>query len=175
MKKALKNPWVLGIGTTVVGGVILSFVIDWMNGVNRSSTLKMVVTFMGDVVVAFLNFNLKVWWVLVSITVLVLGFFLFVKIYDAKTQSTTPAFLEYKKDFISGFSWEWEYKKNYDGKYVITNLHPVCSKCGMILKWDVWEVECLRCKTTKLWDESCRHDVQMLIEDNIKNERFPKQ
>ena len=67
MKKFLKNPWVLAIGSTVIGGVLLSFVLDWIKGVDWLSTLKTVVNFIINAVVAFLNFELKVWWVLVAI------------------------------------------------------------------------------------------------------------
>ena len=48
MKKFIKNPWVLGIGTTVIGGIILSFVLDWIKGVDWLSTLKAVVKFIVD-------------------------------------------------------------------------------------------------------------------------------
>lgn len=46
-----------------------------------------------------------------------------------------------------GYSWEWTYSKMYDGKYTISNLHPVCTKCGMRLKQGGLygtEMECLR-------------------------------
>ena len=57
MKKFIKNPWILGIGTTVVGGVLLSFVMDWINKVDWLSTLKTVLKFIGNAIVAFLNFE----------------------------------------------------------------------------------------------------------------------
>lgn len=52
MKKWAKNPWVLGIGTTVIGGVLLSF----------------------------LNFEIKVWWLLIAIAIIVVGLFVVAKI-----------------------------------------------------------------------------------------------
>ena len=39
MKKWAKNPWVLGIGTTVIGGVLLSLLLDWIQGIDWLSTL----------------------------------------------------------------------------------------------------------------------------------------
>lgn len=34
MKKWAKNPWVLGIGTTVIGGILLSLLLDWIQGID---------------------------------------------------------------------------------------------------------------------------------------------
>ena len=36
MKKFLKNPWVFTIGTTVIGGVLLTLVNDWIKKVDGS-------------------------------------------------------------------------------------------------------------------------------------------
>ena len=79
--------------------------------------------------------------------------------------------LQYTKDYMLGYSWEWTYSKMYDGKYTISNLHPVCTKCGMRLKQGGLygtEMECLRCNTTQNWEDSVAYDAQLLIEDNIR-------
>lgn len=179
MKKFAKNPWVLGIGTTVIGGVLLSFVLDWIKGVDWLSTLKAVTKFIGDAIVAFLNFELKVWWVLVAIALLIVALIIISKILDAKDKSNPLPFLSYTKDSVLGYTWEWDYRHTYDGKYTITNLHPVCSRCGMILK-QVFTVngiamKCLRCNTTQKWEDSCQTDAQMLIEDNIRKKYLQNQ
>lgn len=178
MKKFLKNPWVLAIGSTVIGGVLLSFVLDWIKGVDWLSTLKTVVNFIINAVVAFLNFELKVWWVLVAIALLFAALIIYSKILDAKQKDTPIPFLTYTKDSMLGYAWEWEYQKTYDGKYSIANLHPVCSKCGMILKQGGsfgMEMQCLRCNTTKKWEYHYLTDAQMLIEDNIKKKYLQNQ
>ena len=171
MKKFVRNPWFLGIGTTVVGGVILSFVLDWIKGVDLLSTLKTVLNFIGDFIVSCLNFELKVWWLLIAVALIILGLFVMAKVSKVKHQNAPPFFLTYKKDFLLGYTWEWEYTKGYDGKYSISNLHPICSECEMILKQCGSygsQMECLRCGKTKQWTNSLRDDARMLIEDNIK-------
>ena len=171
MKKFIKNPWTLGIGTTVIGGVLLSFVMDWIKKVDWLSTLKAVLQFVGNAIVAFLNFDLKVWWVLVVLALLFAALLIYVKILDTKQKDTPIPFLSYTKDSMLGLAWEWEYSKTYDGKYTISNLHPVCSNCGMRLKQGGMyglEMECLRCNTTKKWEDHYLTDAQLLIEDNIK-------
>lgn len=178
MKKFAKNPWVLGIGTTIIGGVLLSFLLDWIKGINWLSTLKSFFEVIVNALMAFLNFELKVWWVLVAIVFVIVAFFVIAKIYDAKSKNDTPAFSSYTKDCVLGYMWEWEYAKNFEGKYTISNLHPVCSKCGMRLKQDGAygrEMTCLRCNTNKSWKDSYLTDAQMLIEDNVKKKYLQKQ
>lgn len=168
MRKRLKNPWILGIGTTVIGGVLLSFVLDWIKGVDWLSTLKTVINFIFKAFVTFVTFELKVWWVLIAIALIVVALVIVAKFHDTKPQLS---FLSYTKDSVLGYTWEWEYKKTYDGKYTICNLHPVCSTCGMRLKQvGVYgdQMDCLRCNTSYEWDYSYLTDAQMLIEDNIK-------
>lgn len=92
MKKFAKNPWVLGIGTTIIGGVLLSFLLDWIKGINWLSTLKSFFEVIVNALMAFLNFELKVWWVLVAIVFVIVAFFVIAKIYDAKSKNDTPAF-----------------------------------------------------------------------------------
>lgn len=171
MKKLIKNQWVLGIGTTVIGGVLLSFVMDWINKVNWLSTLKAALQFIGHAIVAFLNFELKVWWILVALALLFVALVIYVKFLDTKQESTPIPFLSYTSDSLLGFTWEWEYTKNYEGKYTISNLHPICSKCGMTLRQGGsygLQMKCLRCNITKDWKSECLTDAQLLIEDNIK-------
>lgn len=111
MKKFIKNPWTLGIGTTVIGGVLLSFVMDWINKVDWLSTLKTVLKFIGNAIVDFLNFELKVWWMLVVLVLLFAALLIYVKILDTKQKDTPIPFLSYTKDSMLGLSWEWEYRK----------------------------------------------------------------
>ena len=172
MKSFFKKPWVIAIATTVVGTVLATFAVDWIRGVDWSSTLKVVASFLGNVISGFLTLELKVWWILAFLFVVIVGFILFVKIYDTKPKSTAPSFLAYKKDFLLGYTWRWEYEKGYDGKYNIVQLRPVCSTCGMTLKVGVWNAECLRCNNALPWDESKRRDAHMLILDNIETKCF---
>lgn len=175
MKKFFKNPWTLGIGTTVIGGIALSFILDWIKGVDWLSTLKTVVNFIINAIVSFLNFELKVWWILIAVALIVLSLVFIAKYYDEKSKNEEPSFLSYTKDSVLGYTWEWEYSKGYDGKYSIKNLHPVCSKCGMILKQCGMyglQMECLRCRKIFNWKETLRTDAQMLIEDNIRKNYF---
>ena len=108
---------------------------------------------------------------MVAIALIVVVLIIIAKFLDAKEKSIAIPFMSYTKDFVLGFNLEWEYRKTYEGKYTIFNLHPVCSKCGMRLKQSGMyglEMKCLRCNTTKKWEDHNLTDAQLLIEDNIK-------
>lgn len=173
--KFIKNPWVLGIGTTVIGGIILSFVLDWVIEVDWLNTLKAAVRYIVDDIITFLNLEIKVWWLLVAIALVVVVLFIIVKFLDAKEENFSKPFLSYTRDSALGLDWKWEYSRNYDGKYTISNFHPVCSKCGMRLKQSGMygrEMICLRCNTINKWENHYLTDAQLLIEDNIKKRLF---
>ena len=53
MKKFIKNPWVIAVGSTVIGGVLLSFVLDWIKGVDWLSTLKVVIKFIANIIAIY--------------------------------------------------------------------------------------------------------------------------
>ena len=145
---------------------------DWIEKVDWLSTLKAVICFIANAVLAFLNFELKIWWVLVAVSLIVVVMIVISKVLDARESNQSIPFLNYTKDYVLDFSWEWEYQQTYDGKYSITNLHPVCSNCGMILKKGhtiySLEMKCLRCNIAYKWENDYLTDAQMLIEDNIK-------
>ena len=64
MKKWAKNPWVLGIGRTVIGGVLLSLLLDWIQGIDWLRTFKNVMRFIFNGVVSFGSIiNSVGWWI----------------------------------------------------------------------------------------------------------------
>ena len=133
MKRFFKSPWTLGIGTTVIGGVILSIVLDLIKQVSILSTMKSFFVSAGKFIVAFLNFEIKVWWLLIAIVVFVAILWIIKRCYTAKENNSQPSFLSYTQDYLLGYSWEWTWEKDWDGKYGVKNLHPVCSKCKTLL------------------------------------------
>lgn len=152
--------------------------LDWIKGVDLMSTFRGVIEFIVKYIVAFLNAELKVWWVLVAVVLIVVVLIIIVKFLDTKEKSTSIPFMGYTKDFVMGFNWEWEYRKMYDGNYTISNLHLVCLKCSMRLKQSGmygWEITCLRCNTSQKWEDHYLTDAQLLIEDNIKKKFFQNQ
>lgn len=174
MKKILKNPWVLGIGTTVIGGVLLSFILDWIKGVNWLSTLKTVVKFIVNIVSTILNFELKLWWILLGIGIIIVALIVISKIYEAKQESGDPEFLSYKEDYFGSWRWSWDWRFNkYDMKWHIDDDSVVahCPKCDTPMFHDYHDTafECPRCqfKTDYRSKHKTRRDVKVLIIDNL--------
>lgn len=90
MKKWSKNPWVLGIGTTVIGGILLSLLLDWIQGIDWLSTFKNVMRFIFNGIVSFLNFEIKVWWLFIAIAIIVVGLFVVAKISGSQLNNIPP-------------------------------------------------------------------------------------
>ena len=111
MKKFFKSPWTLGIGTTVIGGVILSIILDLIKQVSVLSTMKSVFVFIWNCIVAFLTFEIKVWWLLIAVIVVVAILCVVSKYNNAKEDNNQPSFLYYKQDYLLGYSWEWAWEK----------------------------------------------------------------
>ena len=172
MKKFMSNPWVIGIGSTAIGGLV----VWWLTNAECLNTINALICFATNTGLAFLNFELKVWWVLVAIVLVAVLFFIMAKYSGVQAEREFPTFLHYTKGSAVGYMWEWSYEKTIDGKYAISGLHPVCPECGMRLKQDgVYgqEMRCLRCNKTLRWKDSLLTDARMLIEDNIRRNYQP--
>lgn len=185
MKNKIKNffmhPWIVGIGTgTVV--LILTVLVDLITAVKIFSTLQKVITVIWKAILAFLNYKLKVWWVLIGLAVVVFVLYLFVKYneYEQKLkENNKPPFLEYTQDYILGYNWKWVWEKDIYGKYGAENLQPVCSHCKtpLVDDWGVYGrgCKCLRCN--KIYNGSMPDfdHVKMMIHDNVKRKYFPNE
>lgn len=178
IKNFLMNPWTVSIGA----GLIVLFVtiaIDLITAVAILSTLKKVITTIWTGILAFLNYKLKVWWVLIGVAVVVFGLYLYVKYieYEQKLkENNKPPFLEYTQDFILGYNWKWVWVKNIYGEYGAENLQPVCSHCKtpLVDNWGVYGkgYKCLRCN--KIYSSSIPDfdHVKIMIHDNTKRKYF---
>lgn len=109
MKKFLYNPWTIGIGTTLLA-FFLPIVWDLIKGLEILTTTKEILSFLLNIVLAFLNFEIKAWWLLIAVAVLALALYIAAKIADVKAENQ-PAFLRYTKDTIQGWCWEWNWQK----------------------------------------------------------------
>ena len=149
MKKFLKSPWTISIVSTLFGSV-LTIIYDIFKGKKILSTLLNILCGIWNFIISVLNFELKLWWVLLGIALLILVLWIVVKIKEFGEEG--PEFLRYTKDTIQGWAWEWTWCKNYEGKYVVDDLHPVCESCGTPLaaKHDYQSsLYCVRCGWTR--------------------------
>lgn len=183
MRRKLKtfwgNPWTVAIGSGLVLS-LLSVIIDVINKERLFSTIIRVFLAIWAAVIIFLNFELKVWWVLIGVSVLFLALYLWAKYLDLKQSAQRePEFTKYTQDMILGYKWKWSWEKNYyDGKYRIGNLHPICEKCDTPLTYSnngCGRLTCLRCQQI-YWKELPAFDnVKMMISDNVRRKYFPNE
>ena len=173
------HPWIVGIGTgTVV--LFLTILVDLITAVKLFSTIKRVITTIWKAILAFLNYKLKVWWVLIGLAVVVFGLYLFVKYieYEQKQkENNKPPFLEYTQGHILGYSWKWAWRQNVYGKYEVDDLHPVCSRCGTPIVNNMrgcgGSYMCLRCNEVYTLSMPDLSHVKMMIHDNVRRKYFP--
>ena len=170
-KSFFMNPWTIGIGTTSFG-VLLTIIRDWITANKLFATLSHMFSTIRSAAAYFLNIELKVWWLLVGLIFLITIVYVWLRIVEKKHPfPKAPKYLEYTKDTLLGFDWEWEWRE-YSNKYCIVNLHPVCPECNTPIVsehhgYGEWFI-CLRCgyHTTKSLPDTAH--VEMLIKDNIR-------
>ncbi len=175
IKKFLLNPWTISIC-----GALFSFALTLLSDVIRGeqilSTFVLVVEWIWNVIISFLSFDLKVWWVLTGVVVIFFGIRICIKILNIKNSSSSePKFLEYTQDFLLGFKWEWIWEKDFYDKYSIENLQPICTDCDTPLRYDLtgfYRLKCLRCNRFYSGNVPQEDDVKTLIYDNVKKRYF---
>lgn len=94
-KNFMMNPWTVGVGTGLIV-LIVTVVVDLITAVKIFSTLKNVLVVVWKAILAFLNFELKVWWVLAGLAIVVFALNEYVKYTDKKQQE------ENKPPFVYG-------------------------------------------------------------------------
>lgn len=168
LKKFLMNPWTVTIG----GGIVLSVVCDLIKKESVFNTIKTIVSKVGKIITIILNFNIKVWWLLLGVALII---FVLV-MYTKSLEHAEPQFLEYMQDELLGYKWRWTWQKDLYGKYRIDELHPICSKCETPLVENLYEYgdryKCLRCKEGYNKQLPEFENVKILVHDNVRRKYF---
>ena len=161
------NPWIVGVGS-----IILAAIIRYVVPLEKlSNAIEKLFSVSRNCILGFLNYELKVCWILAGIIALL--FILCLITYFSKKQSIPKAeFLNYKSDTILNYKWKWTWKKTPNG-YYLDNLHPICSICNTTLTtrmgmYGFKHYFCLRCDKEFQQPIPDLSEVAILIEDNIK-------
>ena len=169
MKKFLKSPWTISIGSTLLG-FLLTVLYDFAKGKHVFSTIKAVFTTLYDWIVLSLNFQIRVWWILLALAVLVV--IRCIILHNKQEQSDErPAFLDYTSDRFSKWKWSWEWNfSSLEQKWQVSNLHPHCPKCDTPMLSDKYEsyFQCPRCKYDSGYENIEKsYEVEAVIIDNL--------
>lgn len=173
MKKLLKAPWGISIGTAVFS-FILTLGYDLLKVKPVLSTIGIVLQAIWSAILAFLNFELKVWWIILGIIVLFIFLYIWCKISDLKEQEK-PDFFNYNEDTFQHWKWSWKWKWNdYEKAWHVADLKAHCPKCNtpMIDQSSYIDFTCPRCNFNAT-GEKCDmpHKVERVILDNVDRKR----
>ena len=171
------NPWIVSTGSGLLV-LVVTVAIDYFSAKRIFTTFNKMLIFIWSAILTFLNFEIKVWWLLIGIAVLFLGLYIYCKYLDSKQSvPDEPEFLKYTQDTILGYKWDWHWEKGADGNYYVDGLRPICPQCNtpLVIGYagfrDVYT--CLRCNTDTNRPLPRIENVEMLILDNIKKMSFP--
>ena len=96
MKKLLKSPWTISIASALLS-FLLTVLYDLIKGKQILSTVGSILTVIWNAVVTFLTFNLKVWWVIVGIAVILFVIYVIASVSN-KNGVLKPDFTSYTED-----------------------------------------------------------------------------
>jgi hypothetical protein len=173
MKKWLKSPLGISIGTALFS-FILSIGYDFLKSKPVFSTLWTILKAIWNVIFTFLNFELKVWWIIIGIAVLFILLLIVFRISSIK-EETKSDYLNYREDNFQHWRWSWKWEWNtYKRAWVVADLKGHCPKCNtpMVEQQSILDgvqFTCPRCNFHASGSRECdeSYNVERVIHDNI--------
>ena len=119
-KRFMKNPWTISIGSGLIV-LVITIIIDAVSTKQIFSTIGAIFVAIWNGIVVFLNFDVKVWWILVALVFIFLVLYAIYKITDTKPFPKNHP-MSYRQDNILGYKWKWLWIKDDTGCYNIDHL-----------------------------------------------------
>lgn len=173
MKKFFKSPWTISIATALIS-FILTVIYDLLKGKQILSTISLLLVKIWDVIVTFLCFDIKLWWIIIVISIMLLILYSVSKMTPKKS-SLKQDFMSYTNDQFRNWkwSWNWEYS-NYQKKWHVSNLVAHCPQCNTPMLSDTYEItfHCPRCKFQSQYNDNEKsYEVEAVIIDNLNRKK----
>lgn len=169
-EKWIKSPWTISIGTAVFS-LLLTIGYDFSKKEPILTTIWRIIKWIGNFIMAILDFDLKLWWVLIVIGLLILLLYIIAKIKGA--EELKPDFYDYTEDKFKkwNWTWTWEFNKTKEA-WVVSKMKAQCPKCETSLienssKYEIF-FECPRCDfqaRNSYCDDP--YKIESLILDNL--------
>jgi hypothetical protein len=173
--KWLKSPWSISIGTAILS-LFLTMIYDYFKKQPMLSTVWQVLEKIWAFIVSVLNFNIKVWWLIIGLIFLISIIYLIDKLKQGET-SNKPDFFSYKEGKFKRWKWTWNWEWNcYKNAWFITDLTPHCPNCDtpLVEGSTIYQLKyiCPRCDFTAE-DSQCdeAYKIERIILDNIERKR----
>lgn len=127
IKKIINSPWGISIGTAIFT-IFFTIFLDLVMSKPVLSTLGSLGVSVWGLILTVLNFELKVWWLIVIVGVVIMIIQVIAKVTEKAP--ARPPFLSYKSDTFKNWKWSWEWDTGYNKKWRVTELTAYCPKCG---------------------------------------------
>lgn len=162
-----KNPWVIAIGSTLVTSLILRFT-DVVLGTEIFYTVFGILSipFVWIYSVLIIDIFTKVF-VLILIFIAG-GFFTFTVLYftlrsNPASEDISPTFFKYTEDKFKNLVYRWEWHREFNGKYSVTNIIPLCPNCKCMIVYD----HCPNCGNSYYGLQMSEREILALIYHKI--------
>ena len=127
MKNWIKSPWGISISTTIFS-FLLTMGYDYSKEKPILTTIWKVIVWIWDLILTILNFNLKVWWIIVAIGLFILILFLIDKF--KKEETFKPDFDSYREGKFKRWKWTWGWNWNQlKNAWSISDMKAHCPHC----------------------------------------------
>lgn len=181
-KNWITQDWAKGAILCAILGILFTMGYDNFKSKPLLSTIWQVVKGVWNFIISALNFNLKVWWLIVGIIIIIAIIYLVTKFRQGEKETVRPDFWNYREGKFKRWRWTWDYKLNYSGKaWNISDLtahcpNPNCDTSLIDYSSNIHGLrfDCPRC-TFRASDDQCDepYKIEMVIRDNIKRKIYP--
>lgn len=177
-KKWFKSPWVISIGTAIFS-FLLTIIRDYVQEKPIFSTLGTLLFEAGNYIILFLNLNIKVWWLLSAIALILLIVYFLHR--SKRLNPPLPDHYNYNEDKFTHWKWTWEYTYIKKVGWVLDNLKAYCPLCDTILQDKTPRLgdllfKCPRCKfTTHSIYCDDPEEIREVILDNIRRKMYSQE
>ena len=170
-----KSPWTVAIATVIMTPIV-SFIFDIVKDKPIFSTIWGWIVWLWNLIISFLNLNIKVWWLIIGIGVIIFILWIISNINNEPKKSL-PDFLEYKRGTLKKWTWGWEWEfDHYKKKWHVSDMHACCPQCNTRLMEGFTHNpdKCPRCDFYASYYFENKKEIEYLILDNIDKGNYPK-
>jgi len=170
----IKSNWTISIGTAIFS-LLLTMGYDYSKDKPILTTVWTILKWIGNFIWTILNFNLKVWWLIVGV---IIFFIIALLISRVKSKDTfKPDFYSYREGKFKRWKWTWNWQwSDRKNAWLISELRAHCPNCDtpMIEHSSIYGLsfDCPRCEF-RANDGQCDepHKIERIILDNIDRKR----
>lgn len=173
-KSWIKSSWAISIGTAIFS-FVLTVIYDYSKNKPIFSTILQILKNLYNFILLVLNFNIKVWWLILGIIVIIAIIYLVINL--KQEENIKPDFYDYREGKFKFWRWSWNWKFNYsENAWSISNLTAHCPNCDTPLinrsNFHGPSYECPRCNFRAIDSQCDEHEkIELIILDNIERKR----